>query len=122
VKSGVRRCARCSELLSLEGRLSRGAICPRCGAYLHSCVNCVFYSPGRHNDCREPQAEYVGDKKSANFCDFFQFREAVAGEPGHRTGPDHGKNSGGQPLPSDRQGSGGGRQSARDRFDKLFGK
>jgi hypothetical protein len=121
VKGGVSRCARCAEPLSLEGRPSRGATCPKCGAYLHSCVNCAFYSPGRHNDCREPQAENVGDKKSANFCDFFRFREAE-GESVEQAGPDRVENTGGRPSPSGERGSGGSRNSARDRFDKLFGK
>jgi hypothetical protein len=124
VRGGVRRCARCGKELSLEGRPSRGATCPHCGAYLHSCVNCAFYSPGRHNDCREPQAEHVGDQRSANFCDFFRFREAVSSESGVQTDPDQGKNPcertpGDQS--SERQAPGGGQQTARERFDKLFG-
>jgi hypothetical protein len=121
VNGGVRRCASCAEPLSLEGRPSRGATCPKCGAYLHSCVNCALHSKGRHNDCREPQAEHVGDKRSANFCDFFRLREAAAGESGDQAGPDRVKNPGRRLSPSDGRGSGGGRNSARDRFDKLFG-
>lgn len=93
MKRNFRRCARCGKELSLEGKPSRGSTCPGCGAYLRSCVNCVFYSPGRHNDCREPQAEHVGDKESANFCDYFRFREGVASGPGVQAGPGHGKYS-----------------------------
>jgi hypothetical protein len=120
VRSGVRRCARCGKELSLEGKPSRGATCPHCGAYLRSCVNCAFYSPGRHNDCREPQAEHVGDKESANFCDFFRLGEAVSSGPGVQADTDHGKNPGGQGEGG--QAPGGGKQAARNRFDKLFGK
>jgi hypothetical protein len=108
MKSGVRCCARCGKELALEGKPSRGATCTHCGAYLHSCVNCAFYSPGRHNDCREPQAEYVGDKRSSNFCDFFRFREADSLRPSVQTNP-------GGPSPRGKE------KDARDRFDKLFG-
>jgi hypothetical protein len=125
VRNGVRHCARCVKELSFEGKPSRGATCPHCGAYLHSCVNCAFYSPGRHNDCREPQAEHVGDKRSANFCDFFRFRETVLSEPGVQTDPDHEKKPGGQSADGQSTGGqppGGGSRAARDRFEKLFGK
>jgi hypothetical protein len=74
-------------------------------------VHCSFYSPGHHNDCREPQAERVVDKRAANFCDFFRFREAAADEP--------------DPGAPEARGSArtarGGKGAARDRFDKLFG-
>jgi len=78
----------------------RESICPYCKAYLHSCVNCKFYSQGRHNDCREPQAEFVRDKRIANFCDFFVFRDSSA-------------------QSTDRIQK--KRNEARDRFDRLFG-
>jgi hypothetical protein len=41
------------------------------------CRNCEFFSPGAYNDCREPSAERVVDKESANFCDYFR----LAGGP-----------------------------------------
>lgn len=66
----MKKCARCQAEVSLD-RIVRSSTCPGCGSYLHSCVNCRFYSPGRHNDCAEPQAELVSDKRSANFCDYF---------------------------------------------------
>jgi len=73
-------------------------LCPNCGAYLHSCVNCKFYSPGSHNDCREPQADLVSDKKSSNFCEYFS--------PGDKKRATQKK---------------GEKRNARDRFDRLFG-
>jgi hypothetical protein len=68
-------CAKCRQILSIEREVPRSSTCPQCGAYLHSCINCKFYSPGSHNDCREPQADYVSDKRSSNFCDYFLFIE-----------------------------------------------
>ena len=93
-------CAKCKHILSTEGKVSRTSICPHCGSYLHSCVNCKFYSPGSHNDCREPQADYVSDKRSSNFCDYFLFRETNA--------------------PQD-SSEGKYKKNAREQFNKLFG-
>ncbi len=49
----------------------RGGTCPQCGSDLHCCLNCRFYDPAKHNQCAEPQAEWVRDKESANSCDYF---------------------------------------------------
>ena len=93
-------CARCGKEIVLSGKVMRESICPHCRAYLHSCVNCKFYSPGRHNDCRETQAEFVRDKRTANFCDFFVFRDSSA------DGKDRILKN---------------KEDARKRFDRLFG-
>ena len=68
-------CANCGKELSIEGKVSRSDTCSFCHAYLRSCVNCVFYAPGYHNECKETQAELVSDKKASNFCEYFKFRE-----------------------------------------------
>jgi len=93
-------CARCEKELALEKKVPREALCPHCGAYLHACANCTFYSPGSHNDCREPQAEHVRDKRSGNFCDYFVFAESKPG---------------GTSSEEDRK------KTVRDTFKKLFG-
>jgi hypothetical protein len=67
-------CSHCGQELELVGRIGREEICPRCGGYLHCCLNCRFYS-GRAGRCLEPQAEEVRDRERANFCDFFVFAE-----------------------------------------------
>jgi len=69
-------CHRCGKELNGPDMVSRTATCPDCGSYLHSCLNCAFYDPHTHNQCREPQSEYVSDREKANFCDFFTFRES----------------------------------------------
>ncbi|MFW6181429.1 MAG: hypothetical protein ACOC8N_06740 [Spirochaetota bacterium] len=98
------RCAACGA--EITDRVTRRSECPACRASLHSCVNCRFYSPGRHNDCAEPQAEPVRDKRAANFCDYF----AMATGGGRRG---RGKSGPGAP------GTSGG--DARERFNRLFG-
>ena len=51
------------------------AECPRCAAYLHVCLNCKFYAPGAHHDCREPQADPVREKDKRNTCEYFLFTD-----------------------------------------------
>jgi hypothetical protein len=68
------KCARCNAELP-KPPYFRNDTCPKCLADLHSCLQCGFYSPGRHNDCAEPQADRVVDKERANFCDYFRAGE-----------------------------------------------
>jgi hypothetical protein len=63
----------------VEGRIYRSDECPSCGADLHCCLNCNNYDPAAHNQCREPQAEWVSDREKANFCDFFTPNKLVSG-------------------------------------------
>ncbi len=46
----------------------------RCQAELHVCRMCVEYDTSLAKHCREPTAEEVRDKTSANFCDHFKPR------------------------------------------------
>src|SRR5437868_7318489 len=48
--------------------------CRKCGAELHVCKLCEFYSIFVAKHCREPIAEEVKDKERANFCDYFKPR------------------------------------------------
>jgi hypothetical protein len=77
----MRFCSACGEKLDLEGRVSREEVCPSCGAYLHSCLNCEFHDERAHNQCREPDAEWVTDKQKGNFCEFFRYRESAQASP-----------------------------------------
>jgi hypothetical protein len=69
-------CHRCEKELDATDRAERSATCPHCASYLHCCLNCSLYDPYAHNQCREPQSEYVADREKANFCDFFTFKES----------------------------------------------
>ncbi|MDY7029635.1 MAG: hypothetical protein SVR04_15195 [Spirochaetota bacterium] len=44
------------------------------------CLNCVFYSPGSHWDCRETIPEQVKDKERSNFCDYFRLGSNYRGD------------------------------------------
>lgn len=63
-------CKKCGKPI-LVTEIFRTTTCPDCGADLHSCVNCKYYSKNSHFDCRETIEEPVVDKENANFCDFY---------------------------------------------------
>ena len=90
-------CFQCGEDVDTEGKVMRKDLCPSCHSSLHCCRNCRFHDRSAHNECREPAAEWVANKESANFCEFFEAGEGSASEAA----------------------SSGG---ARDAFDKLFDK
>jgi hypothetical protein len=93
-------CGRCGAEVSVGRHVGRSETCSNCGAWLHSCVNCRFYSPRRHNDCAENMAEPVADKRASNFCDYFVFKESkTGGLPPSKSSP----------------------KRARDEFNRLFG-
>jgi hypothetical protein len=46
-------------------------VCDACDADLHVCRNCTLHDPAAHNECREPNAERVGDRERANRCEYF---------------------------------------------------
>ena len=96
-------CAHCGGKLDIVGnQVGRRDTCPHCGEELRSCRNCRHFDPTVAKECNEPFAEVPSDKDSANFCEFFQFREIAAmGRPG----------SGGAQVPN-----------SRAAFDALFKK
>jgi hypothetical protein len=77
-------CYNCKTKISLAGQPSRSQTCPQCAAYLRCCRNCRFYDPQAHNQCREPQAEWVKDKEMANFCDYFEAATKTVSEKSAR--------------------------------------
>lgn len=69
-----RLCHDCGRAIGPIERVGRRDACLRCGADLHCCLNCSFFAPAAHNQCREPDAERQGDKTVGNFCDYFAYR------------------------------------------------
>jgi hypothetical protein len=69
-----------------------------------------------HNQCLEPEADYVGDRQKANFCEFFQLAgtRAIGESEPARADPARGRprKPGGDAQPSD----------ARARLEALFKK
>ncbi len=66
-------CWKCGEAIERPpaGRVLSRDACPNCDYDLHACRNCRFYEPARHNQCAETQAEWVRDKETGNYCDYF---------------------------------------------------
>jgi len=75
-------CHFCGKTLDSKMRVVREAECPGCGRDLHACVQCRHYDRHAHNQCREPQAEWVTDRERRNFCDYFSLHPS--GQPGAR--------------------------------------
>jgi hypothetical protein len=75
------RCFACGATVELASgeRVAFRDTCPRCDADLHVCRNCAHHDPAAYNECREPNAERVGDRERANRCDYFAPGEAGAG-------------------------------------------
>jgi len=75
------QCHKCKTAIDVIEKVGRRDVCPQCSNYLHCCFNCRFYDENAHHQCKEPQAEYVGDKTFGNFCDYFEPSEkASSGE------------------------------------------
>ncbi len=97
------QCHSCGVTFELEG-VYRSTVCPSCGKEVKVCLNCRFYAPGAHWDCRETIPEPVRDKDRANFCDYF------------KPAPQGNVAGGGAGASGD-----SGASKAKDSFDKLFG-
>ena len=69
----MRVCHQCHGEIVLEDPIGRRDTCPACGSDVRCCLNCAFYDTHSADACREPNAERVQHKKTANFCDFFIF-------------------------------------------------
>jgi hypothetical protein len=72
-------CHFCHTSLEPKMRIVKDSVCPSCQRDLHACVQCRHHDRTAHNQCREPQAEWVTDRDRRNFCDYFSLNSAVAG-------------------------------------------
>src|SRR5471030_3131163 len=106
----VCRCARCGQLLSLT--IAADSRCTKCGADLHSCVQCVSFDTSARWECTQSNTllARVAPKDARNSCDLFSPRTTIE----RQTGSPAGSGSGGSGSP------GGGTSSARKAFDDLF--
>ena len=65
-------CYKCGTIIELEDKVYRQSTCLKCGSYLHCCLNCRFYDELAYQQCKEPEARFVKEKESANFCTYFE--------------------------------------------------
>src|SRR5437868_4387050 len=59
-------------------KVGRRDSCPHCATDLHVCKNCRHWDPAIHNQCKEPEANFIRDREEANFCAHFDFRDGDA--------------------------------------------
>jgi hypothetical protein len=97
-------CWHCGVAIEVNERVGFRECCPRCDRAVHACLNCGFYDPAYHNQCRETMAELVADKQRANFCEYF----VPAGTS--------------RPAGRPRAAPGSSPGAARDKLDDLFKK
>lgn len=64
-------CYFCGEAIAPGTRFGFGEVCAVCGKDQHICLQCSFYLPGAHWDCRESVDAPVFDKERRNFCEWF---------------------------------------------------
>ena len=70
-------CWNCGKSTELDGRVMKGDYCPNCRADQRCCRGCRHFDPRARWQCREPIDNPIADKEKANFCDWFQVRQAV---------------------------------------------
>ena len=103
----VLRCARCGHRLALE--VGADSTCARCGAELHSCVQCASFDTSARWECTQTLAARVSPKDARNDCTLFAPRTTVERQTGTAAAPADSSTSGGS-----------GSSSARRAFDDLF--
>ena len=73
----TRHCWKCNTEYKLARSPGRSETCDRCGADLKVCLNCVSYDLKLAYQCRDRRAELVEDKRSANYCEYFELARRV---------------------------------------------
>ncbi len=66
-----------AQLAESFGEIEFSSQCPKCGADLHSCKNCVFFDPSKRFECCEPIPERIAGKAVKNDCQSFEGRTTV---------------------------------------------
>jgi hypothetical protein len=130
-------CWNCGKPVEVPVPVGRGEECPHCDADLRVCRQCGFYDTGYAKDCREPNADEVGDKDRRNTCDYFRPASPRAQAPGSGEadaararldalfggGGDQPKSGGSlaDEIRHRQKESGSDADAARAKLDKLFG-
>ena len=75
-------CWKCGNEIQVSSgqKISFADECSFCHSPLHCCLNCQFYSPGSHYDCRETVEELVRDKEKSNLCDYFKVKNSFSSQ------------------------------------------
>lgn len=71
----MKRCHNCQKEVRLVDGPGPEERCPHCEKPLHCCFNCHFYSPSAPKQCSKETLPFIDNKRSANTCESFRFRE-----------------------------------------------
>lgn len=72
------RCATCGAALPASfDEITVASRCPKCGADLHTCRNCVYFDPASRFECTQSIPERIARKDVRNECEFFESRTTV---------------------------------------------
>jgi len=82
----MKLCWYCGTEAAVTGKVDRKEICPKCKMSRKCCRNCRFFETSAPKQCREPAAEFVGDKEGSNFCEYFDYAERGDGRAGGPAG------------------------------------
>ena len=107
------RCFNCSATLPPD--IDFRGNCPKCGAALHCCKQCINFDSSKPLQCAKPITVRIAAKDQANTCELFSPRVTVARDV---------LPSGAVPKPSDNGNMQAPRNAndARAAFDSLFKK
>ena len=125
------RCFRCAVTLASDTDFKQS--CPKCGAALHCCKQCVHFDSSTRFQCTKPIPVRIVVKDSANDCPLFApmvtvARDGVENGNGHGysgNGNGHsgsGQNGNGRHLDSSAMQGPRNASDARAAFDSLFKK
>ena len=73
----TRHCWKCGTEYKLSGSPGRSESCESCLADLKVCLNCVSYDRTVAYQCRDRRADPVGEKHTANYCEYFEMTKRV---------------------------------------------
>ena len=76
----VVRCAPCGNELSVALAWSADGRCPRCGADLHTCAQCLHFDTSATFECHQTIPVRISPKDARNSCDKFEPRTTVERE------------------------------------------
>ena len=76
-------CQNCGRKIQTIERVGFRQTCDGCGAWLHSCVHCRFWSA---NSCSETAAERISDPEAQNYCEWYKERAEGGGPSAGKSG------------------------------------
>lgn len=76
----VVRCKACGNELSVATAWSVDGRCPRCGADLHACAQCLHFDTGSTFECQQSIPARISPKDARNECPKFEPRTTVERE------------------------------------------